>query len=412
MNVAQYTVKRSIPRLAPNARKYIEEFLEYGIHNTRSCGISARFESEFANKFGCKYGILHANGTATMHSALIAAGIGAGDEVIVPSITAGATAFVALYANAVPIFADIDPDTFEINIRDIERKITPRTKAIIPVALYGLAPDLDPIMELACKHNLTVIEDNAQCYLGYYKGRIVGSIGHAASFSFQGSKHLTCGDGGITITNDPEYAANIRRASCFGYSTITSKPGSNTIPKELRAHPTFERHTSLGYNFRLPEIAVAIAMAELERLEELVAMRQALAAQLAEVVKSCNWLIPQKTPGRYVHSYWTYVMRIADNGPSWEEFRKKFVELGGLGWYGSWLPIYKEPVMLNLAKDVIGNPSRYPHWAGIMPDYCQVYLPNTELIQPRLIQMKLNLYDLDEGQKQADILAKTIQIFS
>jgi perosamine synthetase len=403
--------KRSIPRLAPMAHKYIEEFLDYGIHNTRSCGISSRFESQFAERFGCKYGILHANGTATMHSALIAAGIGAGDEVIVPSITAGATAFVALYANAVPIFADIDAETFEIDVKDIEMKITSRTKAIIPVALYGLASDLDPIMELARNHNLLVIEDNAQCYLGYYKGRIVGSIGHAASFSFQGSKHLTCGDGGITITNDPEYAAGIRRACCFGYSTITSKPGSNTIPKEVRALPTFERHASLGYNFRLPEIAAAIALAELERLDEIVAMRQALAAQLTQVVKDCSWLIPQKTPDDCVHSYWTYVMRITDNGPSWEEFRKKFVELGGNGWYGSWLPIYKEPVMRNLAKDVIENPSKYPHWTGIMPDYRQVHLSNTERIQPRLIQMKLNIFDLDEGQKQADILAKAIKYF-
>jgi perosamine synthetase len=404
-------IKWSIPRIAPMAHKYIEEFLDYGIHNTRSCGISSRLESQFAERFGCKYGILHANGTATMHSALIAAGIGAGDEVIVPSITAGATAFVALYANAVPIFADIDAETFEIDVKDIEMKITSRTKAIIPVALYGLASDLDPIMELARKHNLLVIEDNAQCYLGYYKGRIVGSIGHAASFSFQGSKHLTCGDGGITITNDSEYAAGIRRACCFGYSTITSKPGSNTIPKEVRAHPTFERHASLGYNFRLPEIAAAIALAELERLDEIVAMRQALAAQLTQVVKDCSWLITQKTPDNCVHSYWTYVMRIADSGPSWVDFRKKFVELGGNGWYGSWLPIYKEPVMCNLAKDVIENPSKYPHWTGIMPDYRQVHLSNTERIQPRLIQMKLNIFDLDEGQKQADILAKAIKYF-
>jgi perosamine synthetase len=412
MQKSDVLTKRSIPRLAPKAQKYINEFLEYGIHNTRSCGISTRLENEFAQKFGCKYGVLHANGTATMHSALIAAGVGAGDEVIVPSITAGATAFVALYVNAVPIFADIDAETFEIDVNDIKRKITPRTKAIIPVALYGLAANLDPIMELAKKHSLIVIEDNAQCYLGYYKGRIVGSIGHAASFSFQGSKHLTCGDGGITITNDPEYAAGIRRACCFGYSTITSKPGSNTIPKEVRAHPTFARHTSLGYNFRLPEIAAAIALAELERLEEIVAMRQALAGQLADVVKDCTWLISQKTPEGYVHSYWTYVMRIDDNGPSWEEFRKKFVELGGNGWYGSWLPIYKEPVMQNLSKDVIENPSRYPHWAGILPDYREVHLTNTERIQPRLIQMKLNLYDLDKGQEQADILAKTIKHFS
>lgn len=405
-------IKRRIPRLAPNARKYVQQVLDYEFHNTRSCGISSRLENEFAEKFGCRYGILHANGTATMHSALMAAGVGAGDEVIVPAITAIATAFVALYVNAVPIFADIDPETFEIEVADIRRKISPRTKAIIPVALYGLAPDLDPIMELARQHNLTVIEDNAQCYLGYYKDRIVGSIGHMASFSFQGSKHLTCGDGGITITNDPDLAIGIRRASCFGYSTITTEPGSQCVPKELRAHPTFARHLSLGYNFRLPEIAAAVALGELDRLEELVQMRQAIAAQYAEVVNDCLWLIPQKTPKDYINAHWTYVMRIADDGPGWEEFRKKFVELGGNGWYGSWLPLYREPAMQDISQKVIENPQRYPHWAGFLPDYRQIHCPNVELLQPRLIQMKLNQYDLDESQKQADLLAKTIKYFS
>ena len=404
--------KNKLPRVAPNAYRYVKEFLDYGIHNTRSCGLAARLESEFAEKFGCQYGILHSNGTATMHSALIAAGVGAGDEVIVPSITAAATAFVALYANAVPVFVDIDPNTFEIDVDDIERKITPRTKAIIPVALYGLAPDLDHIMELSKKHNLVVIEDNAQCYLGYYKGRIVGSIGHAASYSFQGSKHMTCGDGGIVITNDADYAARIRAAACFGYSTITAAPGSGTVPKEMRAWPDFERHLSLGYNFRLPEIAAAVALAELERLEELVSMRQQIAAFFSEVVKACDWLIPQHVPEGCVHSYWTYVMRIADGGPQWGEFRKKFIELGGNGWYGSWLPIYKEPAMRNLARNVFEKPSRYPQWAGVMPDYREVSLPNTERIQPKLIQMKLNIFDLDEGRRQADILAQTISLFN
>jgi perosamine synthetase len=101
------------------------------------------------------------------------------------------TATVALYVNAVPIVADVDPETWTISVEDIRRKITPRTKAIIPVSICGLAPDMDPIMELAREHKLTVIEDNAQCYLGYYKGRVVGSIGHFASFSFQASKHMT-----------------------------------------------------------------------------------------------------------------------------------------------------------------------------------------------------------------------------
>jgi perosamine synthetase len=125
----------------------------------------------------------------------------------------------------VPVFADIDPHTFNVDPADVARKITPRTKAIIPVALYGLPPDLDPIMELAREHNLYVIEDNAQCYLGTYKGRIAGTIGHMASFSFENSKHITTGDGGIVITDDEILARRIRKFHGLGFSTIEAMEG-------------------------------------------------------------------------------------------------------------------------------------------------------------------------------------------
>ena len=402
----------SIPRVSARARQYVKEVLDFGFHNTTSPGISGRLEKAFAEKFGVRYAILHSNGTATMHSALMAAGVGAGDEVIVPSSTMASTAFVALYVNAVPIFADIDPETFTISIEDVRRKITPRTKAIIPVSIYGLAPDMDPIMELARQYNLIVIEDDAQCFLGYYKGRIVGSIGHFASFSFQGSKHMTCGDGGILITDDEGLATRARRAAVLGYSAISSKPGASSIPEELRCHPSFARHIEVGYNFRLPEIAAAVALGELERLDELVAMRQGSAKLLDEVVADCEWLIPQKIPEGYVHSFWTYVVRISDDGPKWAQLRKKFVELNGDGFYGCWLPLHKEPAFQNISKMVAANPQRYPQWAGLMPDYGQIELPVLERIQPRLVQLKTNQFDLDSARRQADALAETIRFFS
>jgi len=216
-----------------------------------------------------------------------------------------------------------------ISVEDIRRKITARTKAIIPVSIYGLAPDLDPIMALAREHQLLVIEDNAQCFLGYYKGRVVGSIGDFASFSFQGSKHMTCGDGGILICSDEGLALKARRAATLGYSAISAKPGDSVIPQELRCHPSFVRHVSLGYNFRLPEIAAAVALGELERLEELVEMRKLCASFFANVVRDCEWLVPQKTPDGYIHSYWTYAARITHDDLDWGEFRRKFVDLGG-----------------------------------------------------------------------------------
>jgi perosamine synthetase len=402
----------SIPRVSERARQYVQQVLDFGFHNASSAGFWERLEKAFAAKFGAKYGILHANGTATMHSALIAAGVGVGDEVIVPTYTMASTAFVALYVNAVPIFADVDPDTLTISVADIRRKITSRTRAIIPVSISGLSPDFDPIMALAREHNLTVIEDNAQCYLGYYKGRIVGSIGDFASFSFQGSKHMTCGDGGVLICHDEKLALAARRAAVLGYSAISAKPGDSVIPQELRCHPSFARHVSLGYNFRLPEIAAAVALGELERLEELVEMRKLCAQSFDEVVKDCKWLIPQRTPPGYIHSYWTYAARITRDDLDWVEFRRKFVSLGGDGFYAALMPVHKEPVFQNLSAEVESKPQRYPQWAGRMPDYREVQCPVWEAFQPRMIQLKTNSFDVDTARRQAGIFAETIRFFS
>ncbi len=401
-----------IPRVCPKARQYVNEILDFGFHNGSSPGIAARLEAEFAARFGRKFGILHANGTATMHSALLAAGVGVGDEVIVPAYTVAMTATVALYANAIPVFADVDPDAWTIDPEDVRRKITPRTRAIIPVSICGLAPDMDPIMRLAREHNLTVIEDNAQCFLGSYKGRLVGSIGQFASFSFQASKHMTCGDGGILLCDDEGLATRARKAAVAGYSTLTARPGDSVVDEELRCHPSFQRHTSLGYNFRLPEIAAAVALGELERLEELVAMRRTVAQCFAQVVDACDWLVPQKVPAAFVHSYWTYAVRIARHDVDWAAMRRKFVQLGGDGFYGAYLPVYREPVFPGLSDAVKARPERYPQFAGRMPDYRQVHCPVWEAIQPRVIQLKTNYFDLRSAQRQAEILAETIRSFS
>jgi perosamine synthetase len=405
-------MKRKIDRVAPKAREYIEEVLAYGFHNTTSVGVSARLEALFAKRFGVRYAMAHANGTVTMHSALAACGVGAGDEVIVPPLTAGATGLVVLHANAVPVFADIDPETFTIDPADVRRKVTARTRAIIPVAIYGLSPDLDPIMEIAREHRLMVIEDNAQCYLGKYKGRTVGSIGQFASFSFQSSKHMTCGDGGILISDDEALATAARRVSSFGYASVSAKPGAATMPEAERCSPLARRHITMGYNFRLPEIAAAVALAELERLDELVAMRTACADLFSKAVTGCPWIVPQKTPAGYIHAWWTYVFRIADSGPDWAAFRRRFVEAGGDGFYGAWRPTYREPVFETLSADVAARPGRYPHLAGVMPDYRAVSCPVTERVQPRLVHMKTNYFDLDEAERQAEILARTIRRFA
>ena len=200
---------RAMPRIGASELDYVRQVLASEFRSSSGASFMRRLEQAFASRFGSAYAVSFVNGTATMHAALEAMGIGEGDEVIVPPLTMSATTFAVLQANATPIFADVDESTFQISAASIEERITPRTRAIITVALYGLSPDMDPIMSLAGKHGLKVIEDNAECFLGRYKGRMVGTIGHCSSFSFQSSKHLTSGEGGMILTDDGDLAEGI-----------------------------------------------------------------------------------------------------------------------------------------------------------------------------------------------------------
>ena len=181
---------------------YVKEVLDSGFVCGTAGNMNGRLESKFAERMGLKYAVTFNSGTTTLHAALWALGVGYGDEVIVTPLTVVSCMNSILYCNAVPVFADIDPDTFLIDPEDIRRKITPRTKAIMAVHLYGEVCDMEPIMKIAREHNLGVVEDCAQCFLGTYKGQIGGTIGDIASWSFENSKHLTTGDGGILACNE------------------------------------------------------------------------------------------------------------------------------------------------------------------------------------------------------------------
>lgn len=400
-----------IPRVCPAAYDYVKQVLDFGFHNGHSAGFTARLEREFAARLGQKHGIAHCNGTATMQSALLAAGVGAGDEVIVPAFTVFSTPASVLQCNAVPVIVDVDPETWTISVDEVRRHITPRTRAVIPVSICGLPPDLDPIMSLAREHRLIVIEDNAQCLPGWYKGKIAGSLGHFASFSFQASKTLTCGDGGILICSDDALALAARKAATIGFKDLSLKPGDNVVSEELRCRPDYARHDRLGWNQRLPEVAAAVALAELERLDELARMRTYSGLAFDRVVKRCSWLVSQKSPAGHVNAYWTYAARITRDDIAWEDLLSTFVELGGDGFYAAYLPAHLEPVFASLNRAVDENPGRYPHFAGRLPRYERGTCPVWEKIQPRIVMLKTNYFDTRDADRQAEILARAVRRF-
>jgi len=403
-----------LERITDLERRYVLEVLEGQFRTSVGNSMTRRLEERFAAVFGCRYAISFINGTATMHAALAAADIGPGDEVIVPPLTMASTAFAVLHAGAVPVFADVDPGTWTIDPASVEAAISPRTRGIIPVAIYGLSPDMDSLMALAARHGLFVLEDDAQCFLGTYKGRIVGSLGHAASFSFQSSKHMTSGEGGMVTTDDAVLAERIRRFNSLGYAAVGAAAGKGKITRETIQDPAYQRHASVGWNYRLPELCAAVALGQTERLQELVAARVQAARLYAEAARGCAWLVPQAVRDGYGHTYWTYVLKLDCGGAfSWYDFRARYRDLGGDGIYAAWQLTYLEPVFQNgsLRRASAARPADAPPSSGTAQSYGPGLCPVAESLQPRLLQFKTNYWDAFGAERQADVLARTIAHF-
>lgn len=376
------------------------EYIKEAIENQLDGRMNARLEEKFAKRFGVKYAIGVNSGTSTLHCALAAMGVGKGDEVIVPPLTYASTAFSAMYLGGVPVFADIDPDTFNIDPKKIEEKITPRTKVIMPVAIFGLPPNMDAIMKIAKKHSLYVLEDSAECFLGTCNGKLSGTIGDMGSFSLEKTKHITGGDGGIIISNNEKLAEYARKFSVLGFSSLKASRKDMKLSKDELQDPNYTRHLFVSPNYSLPELCAAAALAQLERIDELVGMRIEIGKLFNEVAGDCDWLVPQKTPKGYTNSYWTYALLLKGNKVSWHKFRKAFIDNGGHRFYGCFKLNYMEPALLG-TKFKENN-----------IEYKKGLCPIAEKIQPNLILLKTNFVDLDYAKSQADALQKTIKQLS
>lgn len=396
-----------IHRIGKKEYTYVQEVLKTEFRSSSGSTFMRRLEETFAKCFGSTYAISFVNGTATMHAALEAMGVGYGDEVIVPPLTMSATTFAVLQANATPVFADVDPETFQIDLHSIAARITPRTKAIITVALYGLSPDMDPIMTLANDYGLKVIEDNAECFLGRYKGRLVGTLGHCSSFSFQSSKHLTSGEGGIILTDDCELAENIRKVQSLGYAGVGATKAK--ITKKDIQDPDYSRHVTMGWNYRMPELCCAVALAQTENIEALIQRRIDVARIFSEATSNFHdWFVPQKVGNEYVNSYWTWVCRNEHPNVSWHTIRDTFLHNGGDGIYAAWKLTYLEPMFEKLT--LLGR-ERFISAENI-GSYKTGLCPVAERLQKRIMQFKTNYWDIGQAHVQAEILYKTLRQFA
>lgn len=402
-------------RFQGNEIKYVKEVLNSGFGSSTSGNMNQRFEKAFATKFKARFAVTSNSGTSTLHQALMAFGVGPGDEVIVPALTVVMCGYAVIHAGAKPVFADVDPDTFLIDPKDIEKKITQKTKAIMPVHLYGLVCDMDAIVKIAKKHNLFVLEDCAQCFLGKDdKNRFGGNIGDVGSWSLENSKHLSTGDGGILTTNSEVLAERMRKFGGMGFKNIKALNGQVRKNKDVFQDPKYERHDTFGFNYRLPEVAAAVGLAQVERIDFLVKKRMQIASKYLKALKNCSWIIPQKTPKGFVNSYYTFAVRYEGEeklGVSWYDFRKKFMEFGGDGIYAAWQLVYNEPIMQTIHKEgrfFKDLPNQAKYFKGFLKG---VSCPVAEKLQPKIMQFTANQGIEGDMVRQMNALKKAIEFF-
>lgn len=279
----------SQPVLTEAESRYVNDALKKGAISGFYGEYINKFEEGFAQFCGCKYGVSTTSGTTALHLALLALSIKNGDEVLVATLTNMATFFAVLYQGAKPIPVDIEPDTWNIDPSLLELKITARTKAIIVVHLFGHPVDMDPVIEVARKHNLRVIEDCAEAHGATYKGKIVGGFGDIGCFSFYANKILTTGEGGMITINDAAIAEKARSLKSLAFG-----------PKDKFMH------TDIGYNYRMTNIQAAIGCAQLEKIDSIIENKRTIAQLYTDHLKDISSLqLPVEKP--YARNvYWMY----------------------------------------------------------------------------------------------------------
>lgn len=314
----------------------------------------ADFEKKVADYTRAKYAVAISNGTAALHAACFAAGIGEGDEVITTPITFAASSNCVLYMGGTPVFADIDMKTYNISPEDIEKKITSKTKAIIPVHFTGQPCDMDKIHEIAKKHNLIVIEDGAHALGAVYKGRKIGGISDMTTFSFHPVKHITTGEGGMIMTNDEKLYEKLKLFRAHGitreYELLTKNDG-----------PWYYEQQELGYNYRITDIQCALGCSQMDKLDMFLEKRRAIANKYNEAfADNKNIVIPyQDNSG--INAFHLYVIWVKP------EIRKElFIKLreSGIGVNVHYIPVYSHPYYRKNGYENVKCPNAERYYSG------------------------------------------------
>lgn len=314
------------PLLDGNERQYLLECVDTGWISSEGPFVR-KFEERFAARVVRRFGIAVCNGSAALEAAVASLGIGPGDEVILPTFTIISCAAAVVRAGAKPVLVDADPSTWNMNAASIEERITPATKAIMVVHTYGLPVDMDPVLELAVKHDLRIIEDAAEAHGQTCKRRPCGSFGDVSTFSFYPNKHVTTGEGGMIVTNDPRLAERCRslRNLCF------------------QSKKRFV-HEELGWNFRMTNMQAALGLAQLERLDEFVDRKRAMGRRYTGLLSGIKGLrLPLPATSYAENVYWVYGIVLDEQIPFDAEEAMRRLSGMGIGTRPFFWPIHEQP---------------------------------------------------------------------
>lgn len=324
---------RKIPVCAPSLQGNEERYV---LDALRSSWISSsgRYLDEFEEKFAACVGLRHAtactSGTAALHLALLAAGVGPGDEVILQNFTMIATAFALCYCGARPVLVDNEPRTWNMDPGKIEERIGPRTKAILVAHVYGHPADMDPIIRIARRRGLVIIEDAAEAHGARYKGRMCGSLGHVSVFSFYANKIITTGEGGMVLSDDKEI---IRRARYY-----------KNLCFPLTGPRRYE-HEDVGFNYRMSNLQAAIGLAQLERIEHYLACRRRNARLYNEFLGGIPWLHRPPEEAWAKNAYWMYGVILDEEAPLSREELMRRLSRDGIETRPFFTPLHAQPAL-------------------------------------------------------------------
>jgi perosamine synthetase len=315
------------PLLAGNEKRYLSECIETGWISSEGPFIR-QFEERFSARVGRKYGIAVSNGSAALDVTIAALGIEKGDEVIMPTFTIISCAASVVRAGAVPVLVDSDPETWNMAVAEIEARITDRTRAIMVVHIYGLPADMAPIIEIARKYDLSIIEDAAEMHGQTYRGRPCGSFGELSAFSFYANKHITTGEGGMIVTDDERIAERCRsfRNLCF-------------LPKKRFVHD------ELGWNFRMTNMQAALGLAQLEQLDGFVEKKRRMGRLYSELLGDISGIQRPKQSTDYAENiYWVYGIVLRDELDFDAEEAMKRLSEKQVGSRPFFFPMHEQPV--------------------------------------------------------------------